>query len=135
MGSLIGECTIDKMSDELIMPSWQGLLELAKRFPITDVRGRGLMVAAEFGAPDGGLTAPYGVAAKLTKACSKRNMILLSAGANTQSRPICAISLFFFWLPLPVVRFHLLEWVNLGVLNVCGSGLAGMYVPCGGAQL
>ena len=59
----------------------QGLLELAKRFPIIDVRGRGLMVAAEFGAPDGGLKAPYGVAAKVTKACGRRNMILLSAGA------------------------------------------------------
>lgn len=81
------------------MPPWQGLLELAKRFPITDVRGRGLMVAAEFGAPDGGLTAPYGVAAKLTKACGKRNMILLSAGAESQSRPISAFILLLFLAP------------------------------------
>ena len=73
----------ERKREQLItLPPWQGLLELAKRFPITDVRGRGLMVAAEFGAPDGGLQAPYGIAAKLTKACGKRNMILLSAGAN-----------------------------------------------------
>ena len=45
------------------------------------------MVAAEFGAPYGGLTAPYGVAAKLTKACGKRNMILLSAGADARVGP------------------------------------------------
>ncbi|KAK9833580.1 hypothetical protein WJX81_008310 [Elliptochloris bilobata] len=63
-----------------------GLLELANRFPIIDVRGRGLMVAAEFGAPDGGLKAPYGLAAKVTKACGKRNMILLSAGARETVR-------------------------------------------------
>ena len=75
-----------RSTSNLSIPPWQGLLELAKRFPITDVRGRGLMVAAEFGAPDGGLQAPYGIAAKLTKACGKRNMILLSAGADSQSR-------------------------------------------------
>ena len=84
-----------KVSDASTTPPWQGLLELAKRFPITDVRGRGLMVAAEFGAPDGGLTAPYGIAAKLTKACGKRNMILLSAGAEYKNRPIPAMSLFY----------------------------------------
>ena len=60
----------------------QGLLELAERYPIIDVRGRGLMVAAEFGEPGGGLKAPAGLAAKITKACGKRNMILLSAGAR-----------------------------------------------------
>ena len=58
------------------------MLELAERYPITDVRGRGLMVAAEFGEPGGGLKAPAGLAAKITKACGKRNMILLSAGAR-----------------------------------------------------
>jgi len=69
--------------------AWQGLLDLAQRFPIIDVRGRGLMVAAEFGEPGGGLKAPYGLAAKITKACGKRNMILLSAGAHSRAACKC----------------------------------------------
>ena len=60
----------------------QGLMELAKRYPISDIRGRGLMSAVEFGGPDGGLTAQYGVAAEVTKAAGKRNMILLTAGRH-----------------------------------------------------
>jgi 4-aminobutyrate aminotransferase len=64
----------------------QGLVELSKRFPITDVRGRGLMVAAEFGAPEGGLVAKAGTAAAVTKAAGRRNMLLLSAGARESIR-------------------------------------------------
>ena len=58
----------------------QGLMRLAEKFPIIDVRGRGLMVAAEFGSPEGGLTAKPGTASAVTKACVSRNMLLLSAG-------------------------------------------------------
>lgn len=58
----------------------QGLLKLAERFPIIDVRGRGLMVAAEFGSADGGYTAKPGTASAVTKACAARDMLLLSAG-------------------------------------------------------
>lgn len=53
---------------------------LAEKFPITDVRGRGLMVAVEFGGLDGSLTAQPGIASTVTKAAGKRNMLLLSAG-------------------------------------------------------
>ena len=55
-------------------------MELQQQFPIIDVRGRGLMVAAEFGGADGGLTAKPGTAAAITKAAVARNMLLLSAG-------------------------------------------------------
>ena len=61
----------------------QGLVRLAGRFPISDVRGRGLMVAAEFGSADGGLTAKAGVASAVTKACLARDMLLLTAGTCT----------------------------------------------------
>ena len=55
-------------------------MELSERFPIIDVRGRGLMVAAEFGGAEGGLTAAPGTASAVTKGCAGRNMLLLSAG-------------------------------------------------------
>ncbi len=58
----------------------QGLVQLADKFPIIDVRGRGLMCAVEFGGHDGSMTASPGVAAALTKAAGKRNMLLLVAG-------------------------------------------------------
>ena len=59
----------------------QGLVAMADKYPISDVRGRGLMVALEFGGADGSLVAKSGVAAAVTKAAGKRNMLLLSAGA------------------------------------------------------
>lgn len=40
------------------------------------------MVAAEFGAPEGGLVAKAGTAAAVTKAAGRRNMLLLSAGTG-----------------------------------------------------
>jgi 4-aminobutyrate aminotransferase-like enzyme len=58
----------------------QGIVALTKKFPISDVRGRGLMVAVEFGGEDGGLLAKTGVASAVTKAAGRRNMLLLSAG-------------------------------------------------------
>ena len=58
----------------------QGLVRLADKYPIIDVRGRGLMCAVEFGGHDGSMTASPGVAAALTKAAGKRNMLLLTAG-------------------------------------------------------
>lgn len=60
----------------------QGLMKLSKKYPFIDVRGRGLMVAAEFGSEDGGMTAAAGTASKVTKACAARNLLLLSAGAH-----------------------------------------------------
>ena len=58
----------------------QGLVAMSKKYPISDIRGRGLMVAVGFGSPDGGLTAKTGVASQVTKAAGRRNMLLLSAG-------------------------------------------------------
>ena len=58
----------------------QGLVQLADKYPIIDVRGRGLMCAVEFGGHDGSMTASPGVAAAVTKAAGKRNMLLLTAG-------------------------------------------------------
>lgn len=54
-----------------------------QRYPIIDVRGRGLMLAAEFGRrqPDGSLRADPGTASKLTHAAGRRGLLLLGAGA------------------------------------------------------
>ena len=60
----------------------QGLVRLADKYPIIDVRGRGLMCAVEFGGHNGSMTASPGVAAALTKAAGKRNMLLLTAGKS-----------------------------------------------------
>ena len=61
----------------------QGLLELSQRYPIIDVRGRGLMVAAEFGGADGRMTPEAGVATEVTKAAGRHGMLLLTAGGAT----------------------------------------------------
>lgn len=64
----------------------EGLVKLSEKYPISDIRGRGLMVAVEFGSPDGGLTAKPGTASQVTKAAGRRNMLLLSAGARESIR-------------------------------------------------
>ncbi|DBA97194.1 hypothetical protein WJX77_010196 [Trebouxia sp. C0004] len=96
-GSIIGcaaaNATIDAIEEDGMLDNArerglqliQGLLELSKKYPIIDVRGRGLMVAVEFGeqrSVDGSYTAKAGCAAAVTKAAQKRNMILLTAGAR-----------------------------------------------------
>jgi len=40
----------------------RGLVLLSKKYPIIDVRGRGLMVGVEFGGRDGGCKAEKGIA-------------------------------------------------------------------------
>jgi acetylornithine/succinyldiaminopimelate/putrescine aminotransferase len=59
----------------------QGLVHLAESYPIIDVRGRGLMVAVEFGGshrePEG---VPYGTAAKVVAAARDRGLLILTAG-------------------------------------------------------
>lgn len=49
-------------------------------YPITDVRGRGLMLAAEFGGANGGLAARPHTAADITHAAARRGMLLMGAG-------------------------------------------------------
>lgn len=61
----------------------QGLVDLSERFPIVDIRGRGLMVALEFGGPTGGLVADPGTASAITAAAAKRNMLLMGAGETS----------------------------------------------------
>ena len=59
------------------------MVHLAESYPIADVRGRGLMVAVEFGGPNREPEgAPYGVAAKVVAAARDRGLLLLTAGAT-----------------------------------------------------
>ncbi len=62
-------------------------MSLAAKFPVIDVRGRGLMVAMEFGGRDGGLTGEYGTAAAVVSAARDRGLLMLSAGAHLSWRP------------------------------------------------
>lgn len=57
----------------------QGLVDLERRFPISDVRGRGLMVATE-------LNAPTGSAAQVCKAAFAHELLLITAGARETLR-------------------------------------------------
>lgn len=67
----------------------QGLVALAAKFPaIIDVRGRGLMVAMEFGSLDGGLQGEYGTAAKVVSSARDRGLLMLTAGEQAQSEPL-----------------------------------------------
>ena len=72
----------------------QGLLRMADKYPIIDVRGRGLMCAVEFGGHDGGLSASPGIAAAITKAAGKRNMLLLVAGVGLNMLKCAACATF-----------------------------------------
>lgn len=53
---------------------------MLEKYPIVDIRGRGLMSAIEFGGEDGSLKADYGTAGKVVKACGDRGLLILSAG-------------------------------------------------------
>ena len=72
----------------------QGLVKLSERYPILDIRGRGLMVAVEFGGKDGSFQAEAGTATAVTKACASHSMLLLSAGAPVQAQccPNCILA-------------------------------------------
>ncbi|KAK9814300.1 hypothetical protein WJX72_003610 [[Myrmecia] bisecta] len=124
-GSVLGcaaACaTLDAIQDEKMLDNArergkqlvQGLLKFTEKYPIIDIRGRGLMVAAEFGGKDGSLSAEYGVASAVTKACGKRNMILLTAGARETIR---------FLPPLNVKKEEIEE-----ALQILGEALADVF--------
>eukprot|EP00775_Hariotina_reticulata_P014082 gene14082-14203_t len=71
-----------------------GLLKLADKYPIIDIRGRGLMVGIELGSSSRGssssssdwLKPEKGVTMKLVKAALQRNMLLMPAGARESIR-------------------------------------------------
>jgi len=60
-----------------------GLQKLMKKYPICDIRGKGLMVGIEFNRD-----CAYGTAAAITKEASKRKMLLLTASAFENIRVI-----------------------------------------------
>jgi len=64
----------------------QGLARLSSSYPITDIRGRGLMVGLEFGGKDGSRNAEKGVVGKVMKAAFKRNLLTMGAGARESMR-------------------------------------------------
>jgi len=86
VGCAAATATIDVIRDEGLLANatargeqlTEGLVALAQRYPIVDIRGRGLMVAIELGAA--------GSAAKVCKAAFERDMILITAGARDTIR-------------------------------------------------
>ena len=72
----------------------QGLVPLLEKYPIVDIRGRGLMSAIEFGGRDGSLKADYGTAGKVVKACGDRGLLILSAGTAFASHEVPSSSRF-----------------------------------------
>ena len=67
-----------------------------QKYPIADVRGRGLMLAAEFGEPQpgGGIAARPHTAADLAHAAGQRGLLLLGAGA----RGLDPVLLLLLWV-------------------------------------
>jgi 4-aminobutyrate aminotransferase len=59
------------------------LTELSHRFPISDIRGAGLMIGVEFDSD-----VPPGTAGKISRACADRDMLLLTAGVYDTLRII-----------------------------------------------
>lgn len=79
MATLLAACITACSPTTVLCLLWYAV----QRYPITDVRGRGLMVAAEFGGKGGSLAAEPGVASAVTRACGKRGMLLLTSGAGS----------------------------------------------------
>lgn len=86
----------DNMMANVVSRSAQlmrGLVLLAKRYPIVDVRGRGLMVGVEFGGRDGSRKAEKGVSGAIQKAAFKRGVMLMPAGARESMRFLPALNI------------------------------------------
>lgn len=89
LGCAAAVATIDVIDEEGLLSNTvsrghqlsAGLIEASNRAPIAQVRGRGLMVAAELDAPVGS-----GMAAKVTAAAARRGLLLLTAGARETVR-------------------------------------------------
>jgi len=100
LGCAVASAVIDTIEQENLLDNAtqrgsqlaQGLVSLASKFPIVDVRGRGLMVALEFGGRDGGLEGEYGTAAKVVSAARDRGLLMLTAGAKESVRFLPALN-------------------------------------------
>lgn len=89
LGCAAAVATIDVIMEENLMNNavergrqlTQGLTALGATAPIAEVRGRGLMMAAELSSD-----VPYGTAAKVVKAAGERGVLLLTCGARETLR-------------------------------------------------
>jgi len=87
LGCAAAVATIDAIEEEGMLDNaqrrgeqlMQGLVEMANRLPIAEVRGRGLMVAAE-------LKAPAGTAARVVRHAADLDLLLITAGARETVR-------------------------------------------------
>ncbi|KAJ9511499.1 hypothetical protein QJQ45_029840 [Haematococcus lacustris] len=84
--------------------------DLAARCPaIIDVRGRGLMVGLELGAPDGSRQDSSiwpGCGGAVTKACAQRSMLLMTAGARESIRFLPALTVSESEVQLALATFE-----------------------------
>lgn len=86
----------------------KGLVKLAEKYPIIDVRGRGLMVGVEFGGTDSSsrFTAEKGVAMKLQKAAFNHKMLLMPSGARESIRFLPALNISAGEIDTALERFE-----------------------------
>lgn len=88
LGCAAASATIDVIENEGLLTNakergmqlMKGLVDLSTRYPIVEVRGRGLMVATEF--KDG----HPGIAAKIVAAAARQGLLILTAGARETVR-------------------------------------------------
>lgn len=95
LGCAVASATIDAIKEDGMLENaaargvelMTGLLAIKdKGYPVADIRGKGLMVAVEFGGPHGELDAPYGIAVEVMKACREKGLIIMTAGARESVR-------------------------------------------------
>lgn len=100
LGCAAAVATIDVVEEENLLQNttdrgvqlMKGLVQLSEKYPavLSEVRGRGLMVAAEFATGNndgqGGDERTKGIANKMVKAAAKRNLLILTAGARETVR-------------------------------------------------
>lgn len=87
IGCAAAVATIDAIEEEGILENvkqrglqlMHGLVEMSEELPIAEVRGRGLMVAAE-------LKGPVGVASNITKLAAEKGVLLITSGARETVR-------------------------------------------------
>lgn len=102
LGCAAASAVVDVIEDEELLQNAasrgtqlaEGLVALADAYPIIDVRGRGLMMAVEFGSGPEFETVrratekevPYGTASQVVAAAGRRGLLLLTAGSRETVR-------------------------------------------------